>query len=242
MKIISHNLHNYMESDRYTKLDLLAKEIVNLDVDVICLQEVGQFYLDNVIENGIKSSNLALILQNILEKKYGIKYHLSVEMFKLGWNIYDEGLAILSKEEHHNVELIPLSNDTSYDNWETRYCLKAEYKNLTLCNIHLGWDSEQESAMKQFHKVYDLDFKNPIYLGDFNLEMGSEYYNYITNNLKDVIYEYDKSFKDTLTIFSDERTRIDYAFSNCVKLCDVKYLFERDNPISDHVVIYMESE
>ena len=91
MKILSLNLHCFQEENRIEKLNKIADFIKENDIDVCLFQEVCQETDKVILEGKIKVGNSANHIRNKLG--YEIYYH----PVKIGFDIYDEGLAIIKR-------------------------------------------------------------------------------------------------------------------------------------------------
>ena len=95
------NTHSLSESDEKNKLQTIANFILNHDVDVICLQEVNQSMTAKSVSTDssyvgrdiIKEDNYALGLSRLL----GDQYNWNYIPVKVGYDKFDEGVAIFSK-------------------------------------------------------------------------------------------------------------------------------------------------
>ena len=90
LKILTLNLHCYQEENQDTKFSQIAKAIDDLDIDVVCLQEVGEQWANG---NGDWDSNAAKVIRDRLRQHY----HLHTDWSHLGFDRYREGIAVLSR-------------------------------------------------------------------------------------------------------------------------------------------------
>ena len=84
LKILTLNLHCYQEDDQVAKLARIARAINDLDVDIVCLQEVGELWNDG---HGDWNSNAARIIKDQLAEPY----HYHGDWSHLGFQKYREG-------------------------------------------------------------------------------------------------------------------------------------------------------
>ena len=154
LKILTLNLHCFAEKNIDAKQDMIIKEIIENNIDIIFLQEVAQSIDEIVISNGIKKDNYGYRLKTKLLKK-GHKYNYYYDAFKKSFNKYDEGLAILSKFNLDLVESAYISRTIDYDNWKTRKVIIYKIKNfkINLATVHFGWTDDLEKFEDQFDQA-----------------------------------------------------------------------------------------
>ena len=90
LKILTLNLHCYQEENQDAKFSQIARAIDDLDIDVVCLQEVGEQWGNG---NGDWESNAAKIIRDRLRQHY----YLHTDWSHLGFDRYREGIAVLSR-------------------------------------------------------------------------------------------------------------------------------------------------
>lgn len=62
MKLLTINVHSWLEENQLEKLNILAKTIVEKKYDVIAMQEVNQLISSELIELGIREDNFGKLL------------------------------------------------------------------------------------------------------------------------------------------------------------------------------------
>ena len=62
MKLLTINVHSWLEENQLEKLNILAKTIVEKKYDVIAMQEVNQLISSELIELGIREYNFGKLL------------------------------------------------------------------------------------------------------------------------------------------------------------------------------------
>ncbi|MGT2888339.1 endonuclease/exonuclease/phosphatase family protein [Streptococcus didelphis] len=181
-KWLTINTHSWMEGNALKKLVDLAEHILAEKYDVICLQEINQLlagelagqvpYYQKLAESPeLHKDNFALLLVHYLQKR-GQIYYWSWAYNHIGYDIYHEGVAILSKEPIEASSLLVTESDNEYD-YHTRRALLAKTKlagiETTFVSVHLSWFN------KGFEKEWELleaklkSLKMPLVLmGDFN--------------------------------------------------------------------------
>lgn len=192
MKIMTLNAHSHgvdlPESIFQKNLDGLAECIIRQQIDVIALQEACQTreaeevsreeihgYVPVSGEAVIRRDNYVWQLLRRLEQK-GYQYYWIWEGIKIGYGIFDEGLAIISKFPIEKAETYYLSDSRDYQNWKTRKAIaaniRAEGQRAWFACTHMGWwQDEDEPFARQMDRLQEsLSGKTgDIYLmGDFN--------------------------------------------------------------------------
>jgi len=179
-----------MEDNPLEKLKQMARIIARKNYDVIALQEVNQpleeeeidhsyfqFTLNESTPVPIKRWNFAGVLVDEL-KKLNAPYYWSWSGNHIGYDKYDEGLALLSKTPM-TTKTYTISHTTDYDSIYTRNILKGKTivdgTKLTFFNGHFSWwkdysgnllFKEEWDRTLRHVKASEKDFV--IYMGDFN--------------------------------------------------------------------------
>ena len=237
-KFLTLNTHSWMEEEQETKLNQLAERILQEKYDVICLQEVNQlteseqvvqapFYqaVEGAIE--IHQDHFALCLVEKLAEA-GLDYHWSWAYNHIGFDIYNEGVAILSRNPMAPREVL-VSEVNDPRDYHTRKVLLAETEVegqlLTIASCHLSWwDKGFQFEWPRIEKYFSQVGKPFILAGDFNNPAGQEGYETILSSsleLQDSFIEA-KETKGTYTVgpgidgWTDNQIplRIDYVFAS----------------------------
>lgn len=253
MKILTLNLHCFVEETIEENQLLIVDTIIKEDIDIIFLQEVAQSEDLDIMFKDIKKDNYGYKLKTLLEEA-GHNYFFHYKIGNLSFNKYDEGLAILSKTRLFDLSHFFVSKNTEYKNWNTRVIVSAKTKVhntvLTLTSTHLGWSDGYEVFEDQVDKL--LDNLNPkeinIVAGDFNVKAGSKEYNYIIDKgYIDLFYNGKDEYFDIPTHVNDMdiqvgASRIDFIMSNNhFEVKNRKILF-KDKKVSDHFGVMLEIE
>ncbi|WP_159560849.1 endonuclease/exonuclease/phosphatase family protein [Streptococcus halichoeri] len=197
MKWLTINTHSWMEVNALKKLFDLAEHILAQDYDVICLQEINQLtdsspaincYDYLAIEGTpiIHRDNYALLLVTYLQK-HGRSYYWSWAYNHIGYDIYQEGVAILSKTPFTPESLLISEVDDPLD-YHTRRVLIAKTQldgqAVTFVSLHASWYekgfakewAKLEQRLKQIDGPLVLmgDFNNPTDLAGYRLMMASD--------------------------------------------------------------------
>ena len=99
MKLLTLNCHSWQEKNQIDKIKYLAKAIKENQYDVIALQEVSQKKFSKKVVGKIRKDNFALLLIKELELLNETNYDYFWDYSHIGYGIYEEGLALLSKHK-----------------------------------------------------------------------------------------------------------------------------------------------
>ncbi|WP_244834494.1 endonuclease/exonuclease/phosphatase family protein [Clostridium sp. BJN0001] len=279
MKIMTLNTHSLVEGNDKETLIESAEAIIKEDFDIISLQEVNQSISANPILKDderlkyfisaddtvvIKEDNYVLRLAEELLKQ-GRKYYWSWVPSHIGYDKYDEGIAILSKTPILEADGIFISNIREYSNYRTRRILKVksrvngEIKNFF--SLHFGWWNDKDEPFKnQWETFYENAKKienEPIYImGDFNIPadnknegydlIKSENYfkdTYVLAENHDEGYTVEEEIDGWRNSDKKSRMRIDYIFKNSedsVKESSVIFNDKKYKKVSDHFGLMIE--
>lgn len=280
MKVLTLNVHAWIEEEAYEKLEILAKVIKQRDYDIIALQEVNQsitgkvcshptYYhpRDDIHDVFIKEDNYALKLVDYLNE-LGCKYFWTWTASHIGYQRFDEGVAILSKEPISLSYGLLVSDEDSYESYLTRKTLIAKTtvrdEAITVVNVHLSWWKDYLNVHAFKHEwdrlnecLQNYTEERLVVLGDFNndAEIRDEGYDYILYHspfLEDTFVKAkNKTGEYTIERSIDgwaenkEGKRIDYIFVNQEMIVRThRVLFDGifTPVISDHYAIEAEIE
>lgn len=179
LKLLTLNLHCYQEENQDAKFNRIAAAVGDLDIDLICLQEVGEFWKGG---RGDWNSNAAKIIRDRL----GRPYHIMADWSHIGFDRYREGSAILSRYPFLICDSGYVSTSETADSIHSRkVCMvRLQVPAIGLVNLfcaHLSWWNEgfQEqfatlSAWAQ--RWHDATAAATLLCGDFNVATGSPGY------------------------------------------------------------------
>lgn len=254
MKILTLNCHSWQEENQIDKLKYLANVIKENDYDVVALQEVSQLIKSKVIFDNIKEDNFMHMLVEELKNLGCYEYDFKWDYSHIGYDIYEEGIGILTKHKIKDSTSFFISNSTNLEFWKTRKIVNVdiEYgeKVYSMYSCHLGWWEDDEEPFKnQVDKLISKinKDKTSIILGDFNnnafirnegydyLMANKIYDTYILAEVKDEGY----TVKGNIAGWEEnsKNLRLDLILTN--KQLEVKYskvIFNNKNKniISDH--------
>ena len=172
----------------------------------------------------------------------------------IGYDIYEEGIGILTRHPIVNTESFFISKGEDRSYWKTRKILKAtvdiDGTETDFYTCHLGWWEDEEEPFKyQADKLLSKDSKDRLafFMGDFNnnANVRNEGYDYmISKGLKDTFIlakEKDSgvTVKGKIAGWEENKVdmRLDIIFANkeiSVKNSAVVFNGDNEAVISDH--------
>lgn len=261
LKVLILNLHCYQEENQDEKFTQIAKAINEQGVDIVCLQEVAEYWGDG---QGDWESNSAKIINDRLTTPF----HLHTDWSHLGFDKFREGVAILSRFplSHHESRYVSDSDDIYNIHSRNVVMARAHVPYIGPINVfsaHLSW--MEDGFQQQFQRLHDWaefshtdDVKATLLCGDFNITAGSSGYEYVVNsNQYDDQYlaankqgVFERIFRVNDAHWQDllaDDYRIDYIFMNKasqVQVTSAKVLFTDDDygQVSDHCGYFMTFE
>lgn len=204
MKLITLNTHSLIEENYESKLKEFVHVILREQPEVFALQEVNQsltmseaddslaygFVPCKGVDTVIRQDNHALSVARLLQEA-GLSYQFTWIPIKIGFGVYEEGLAIFSTSRIVDSRQYYISQIRDYNNWKTRKMLGIQvedYEDVWFYTAHLGWwDDDEEPFKHQWNMVKETvdTFKFPsetyYILGDFNApdKLKNESYDYV---------------------------------------------------------------
>ena len=264
MKLLTLNTYSWVQTADPETYAALIADILENQYDAIALQEVNQLSTGPVIndpvgyhatqnEIPIKENNFAYFLVKALAEK-GLAYQWSWVPCHVGYDIYDEGIALLSKVPIQSVEQVQLSASNDFESLHTRRALVLETEAAAFVSVHLSWwkDEEENPFLREWASVEtavkNLRSKKPVYvMGDFNnpADVRNEGYDLITNDGWQDAYAVAATRIGSATVppaidgweGNEVSLRIDYIFSDqpqAVETYEVKFDGKKLPCVSDH--------
>ena len=253
MKLLTLNCHSWQEENQIEKISYIAKVINEKDYDVIALQEVSQLICSDIAYDNVKVNNFALLLQDELKRLGNEKYTFYWDVAHIGYDIYEEGLCLMTKLPVVKKESFNISKSNDITFWKTRKIVKLNViynkKEVSLYSCHLGWWNDEEEPFKEQFKELFQKLKNDniaLVMGDFNnnSNVRKEGYDYICEKLFDT-YKLSKNKDLGITVKGQiagwdgnkENLRLDLILTNKeVKVESSNVIFNGINKdvVSDH--------
>ncbi|MBQ2264028.1 MAG: endonuclease/exonuclease/phosphatase family protein [Oscillospiraceae bacterium] len=185
MKLLTLNAHSLVETDYPQKLAAFAECIAKERPDVIALQEVSQTACKTAVPEAlltgytpcgedvtIREDNHVYNAVRLLADR-GVHYHWTWLPLKLGYDRYDEGIAVMSLAPIAETDTVLVSAVNDYHNWKTRKLLGIRTKQGSdwFYSVHLGWWNDPEEPFQgQWERTdsHMLRHENVWLMGDFN--------------------------------------------------------------------------
>ncbi len=278
MKLITLNTHSLLEDNYKNKLNDFIEAILIEEPDVFALQEVNQSISATKVEDvygyvdfyeqkiTIREDNHALSIAKLLGEK-GIYYEWSWIPIKLGYGIYEEGLALFSRTPIKEIKAFYVSKTKDYMNWRTRMLFgirNAAYSDTWFFSAHFGWwDDKEEPFYHQWDKAKlvlekTVEDGECFVMGDFNCpdNVLGQGFDYVRNTGWKDTWEMAKfkdsgltvgnvidGWRDRVDIKTMEGMRLDYIWCNKqvnVKKSEVVFNEKKYNIVSDHYGVMIE--
>jgi maltose 6'-phosphate phosphatase len=250
--VLTINLHTYQESQQNEKFNLLTDVIGLMDIDFIAFQECAQHKTAPVFEGIIREDNMALEISRRLIKKYNIDYSYVWAWSHYGWEVWEEGVAVMSKFPLIDHDDRYVSTATGTNTISSRKVIYAAYQipegNMHIFSAHTHWrtslnDVEQNRQIDKIKAMTDEKevIGNPVFsivCGDFNVNPTSDspwsegYFRMVRDDI----------FQDSfLAIYPDANNKPAQAIYNTIGgnlPGRIDYIFNKVNP---HLII-MDSQ
>jgi maltose 6'-phosphate phosphatase len=256
--ILTINLHTYQETRQNEKLNMIADVIGKMNIDFICFQECAQNRYAAITEGIIREDNMALVISKKIMEKYNIDYHFVWNWSHYGWDVWEEGVAVLSRYPVIQSVDRYVSSYTGTGNITSRKVIYASCQApgglFNIFSAHTHWrtslsDEEQNNQINNIKSmVAEKGSSAPdlvsFVCGDFNGNPTSEYpwsegYNMMmkTNDYSDTFLEIyaDANLKPAQSVYNtiggDFPGRIDYIFMKKnvhFKVTDSQIIFTND--------------
>lgn len=177
-----------MEAAQKYKIEIIARAIKDNKYDVVAMQEVNQSITTCIAFENIKADNFALVVLNELKRIGCNDYKMIWDFSHIGFDIYEEGLVILTRHEIEDKKSIFISKNMDKNHWKTRIALRVSInigkEIVDFYSCHLGWwNDEEEDFCKQADRlISSINKKRLTFLmGDFNnnANIRNEGYDYI---------------------------------------------------------------
>lgn len=259
MNILTLNVHGWLEEASYEKLSHLAERIHQAQYDVVMLQEVNQLMGGPEVSHDLfcslqrdeqavplKENNYALVLVKMLED-LGSSYYFTWGANHIGYDKYDEGLAILAKQPLQAKSYI-VSESSAYDDIATRTNLKAtvqlDGQDWTVVTGHFSWWQSDAGELLFKHEwknalahMEEVDRSRLIVAGDFNNHslVRGEGYDFIRETAPFLVDTYQVA--DVRRGFATAQGSIDgWAHQTSDKRIDYIFVSKEINVVSSRVI------
>ncbi|KJV06076.1 endonuclease/exonuclease/phosphatase family protein [Methylocucumis oryzae] len=268
LSLLTLNLHCYQQHPRTCPFDtmhqherevwIIAEAIAQQGIDVICLQEVGEYHHDPITQPyGLSPSNMANRIKNRLNE-WGLYYHSHQDWSHIGFYRWREGTAILSRYPMQHTYAAYVSASQRKDDYMSRNitvsCIDVPWFGLLhVANVHLNW--AHHGFFDEYARVRQLiesrlyfGVRGDLIVGDFNAPAGEAAYQHIVGNAEyvDQFYElyperfFEPSFAGQIDGWRNSPPkRIDYIFKRnqpTIKIKSMRVIFNQQfyPLVSDH--------
>ena len=259
MKLLTINVHGWLEDRQEEKIAELARTIAENDYDLDALQEVNQSITAPYVSRELKADNYGLKVLEHLESLVGPRYSYFWSNSHIGYDRYDEGIAILTKLPVYEVDAFYCSRHQKLDSILSRKILgltlsyQGQLIDCYSCHINLP-DCPEEDQLENIKKIVNRTdhHRLKLFLGDFNTDALSDqaayeaikglglYDGFELAEEKDSGITVEKAI-DGWSGHSQEK-RLDYIFLNQKRrVLASRVIFNGSNksPISDHFGVEM---
>lgn len=272
MKVLTLNTHSYMEEDLGKQIEVLAQTIKKNDYYLVSLQEVNQgrnaakittnnYFQPVLKQKAIREDNFMLLLVNRLSE-LGCNYYWSWVYNHIGYDIYHEGVGLLSKSPLASYSLL-ISKSADPKDYRTRNVLISKTnhqgRDFVVINGHFSWwISSSEGFSYEWQQLENEAKKISLpmmIMGDFNNsdEVADQGYQLIMESPLNFLDSYKQAevrhgrgtVEKAIDGWRNNHTsiRIDYIFNQAAfRVNKYKTVFDgKDLPlISDHLGIEAE--
>ncbi|MGN0983969.1 MAG: endonuclease/exonuclease/phosphatase family protein [Gemmiger sp.] len=188
MKLMTINTHSLVEPQYETKLAWLADFLLREQPDLIAMQEASQTagapLAAPALAEGfcpcggaavpLRQDNHAAQVARLL-REGGLNPRWTWQPAKLGYDRYDEGLALFSLHRPITAaDSFRISRCDDYHNWKTRRALGIQVEGAWFYTVHMGWWEDEEEPFADQWQTLDCRLApkkaaGPVWLlGDFN--------------------------------------------------------------------------
>lgn len=241
LSLLTLNLHTYQQHSyscpfetmhhHEREVQIIAEAIVNLDIDVICFQEVGEYMHDPICNPyGESPSNMAFRICNKL-RSWDRWYHIHQDWSHIGFDRWREGSAIMSRYPLLHNHSAYVSQNHEKDNFMSRNitmsCIDVPWFGLLhISNVHLSWT--QHGIYDEFNKLKEMiqsrlhfGVRGELIVGDFNAPAGEHAYYHMVEDKQyvDQFYKlhpqrfYEPSYRGQIDGWKNyPPSRLDYIF------------------------------
>lgn len=280
MKILTFNTHSLVERDYEKKLLQFVEMVAGQQPEIMGLQEVNQrqdapalpeeqlkgYVKCRGFQGAVREGNHAARVAGLLWEQ-GIRYYWTWIPIKLGYGVYEEGLALFSRSPILETEEFTISRTDDFKNWRRRKILgirTEEPDESWFYTVHMGWwKKDGEAFADQWDKVQKgLQRKKKSQgklwiMGDFNspAHVNGEGYDYVKSfgwldaytlaeerHGENTVEEMIDGWRDTKP---GSGMRIDYIWTlhrERVKSCRIVCDGEEYPKVSDHYGVMIETE
>lgn len=166
MKLLTLNTHSLIEPDYEAKREAFVDFIAEEQPEVFALQEVNQTAAAPLLGDApagycpcpgntllLKADNHAAAVARMLEER-GVHYDWSWLPAKVGYDKYDEGMAVFSRAPITDAENLLLSKSSDYKYWKTRRALGICAGDVWYYTVHLAGGRTKKNPSRPSGKSF----------------------------------------------------------------------------------------
>lgn len=262
MKLLTINVHAWLEENQMEKIDILAKDIAEKQYDVIAMQEVNQLMNNPVIFDDIRQENYGWVLLEKLQEYTDTDYYYHWSNSHIGFSKYNEGVAIITRHKIKDEDEFYCTFAQSVRTISARriVSITINYNGQDIefysCHMNLP-NCETEDMGENLRNILNRSKTDnlKILMGDFNTDANGnpeDYQNILNQGLFDT-YALAKKKDSGVTVDKGihgwaqdkSKKRIDYIFcTKEIKVKESKVIFNGKNKgvVSDHFGVEVEIE
>lgn len=206
LRALSLNLHTYQEDDALAKLLHVAEFAAGNEVDVLLLQEVGEHLVDS------DRPNAGGLIADHLARLTSFDWHHEWAEAHTGFDVYREGVSIISRHRLSNPEVIELSAG-ALRRIALMAAIEMDGKPIRLVTVHVTWPEGGGAVEVQrlLAALESVPSSSALLIGgDFNASPPMPHMRQIT--LEGYIDLAEATASPFLTIGNPPNRRIDYLF------------------------------
>lgn len=186
MKLLTLNSHSLVEENYSQKLADFVGAVAKERPDIIALQEVNQTACKAAVPQHLLTGYCACDASAVIRADHhvynavrlladsGVCYYWTWLPLKLGYDKYDEGIALMSLSPIIQTDIVQVSEINDYYNWKTRKLLGIRTEKAPaewFYSVHFGWwNDAEEPFQRQWQNTADhMRRHETVWLmGDFN--------------------------------------------------------------------------
>lgn len=209
LRILTLNLHCYQEDRQDEKFSQIAQAIRDLQIDVVCLQEVGEPWNEG---RGDWRANAA----KLIGERLGEPFSLHTDWSHLGFGRYREGVAILSRYPFLARDARYVSSSQNAHDIHARKVVMGQihvpyFGVINVFCVHLSWwengfPEQFENLRRWADSKAAANVAATFLCGDFNNAVNTEGYRHLIRDYEDQFLKADPGRHNP----SDDR-RIDFV-------------------------------
>lgn len=185
MKLLTINVHAWLEEEQEEKLATLAQTIAARNYDVIALQEVNQLRTSHLVTRDLREDNYGLRLLERLRQIGDTRYSYYWSHSHIGYDRYEEGVALLTSLPVYEVDAFYCSQHQTVDSILSRKIvgLTVDYQGQLVDVYSCHMNLPNSPGENQLDNVRTILNRTPskhlkILMGDFNTDAFSEHSTY----------------------------------------------------------------